>query len=158
MAKFFLDTGILLGYIRGADYAKYAEKKFELTSPTNISLISIVTIGEIYSLAAQFQWGDKKKKVLQKTLEAVQAIDISYPQVLERYAEIDAFSQGRHASRKLPNGMSSRNMGKNDLWIAATASILNAKLLTTDKDFDHLNKEFLEIICIDPNGDYKREF
>ena len=73
MAKFFLDTGILLGYIRGADFAKYVEKKFELTSPINISLISIVTIGEIYSLAAQFQWGDKRKKILQKTLETVQA-------------------------------------------------------------------------------------
>ena len=52
-------------------------------------------------------------------------------------------------------GMSSRNMGKNDLWIAAAASVLNAKLLTTDKDFDHLNEEFLEIIYIDPKAKYE---
>lgn len=82
-------------------------------------------------------------------------IDINHQQILKRYAEIDAFSQGKHASRKLPGGMSSRNMGKNDLWIAAAASVLNAKLLTTDKDFDHLNEEFLEVIYIDHKAEYE---
>jgi len=51
--------------------------------------------------------------------------------IIERYAEIDAFSQNKLP--KIPLGLSARNMGKNDLWIAATASILEAKLLTTDK-------------------------
>jgi hypothetical protein len=36
-------------------------------------------------------------------------------------------------------------MGKNDLWIAATAHALNAILLTTDNDFDHLNNIFFEV-------------
>jgi len=40
-------------------------------------------------------------------------------------------------------------MGKNDLWIAATSSILNATLLTTDTGFDHLNSVFLTIFYID---------
>ena len=88
-------------------------------------------------------------------LNEVFAIDINDPLILWRYAEIDAFSQGRHVDMKLPEGMSSRNMGKNDLWIAASASVLNAKLLTTDKDFEHLNGEFLEVIYIDPSADYK---
>jgi predicted nuclease of predicted toxin-antitoxin system len=30
-------------------------------------------------------------------------------------------------------------MGKNDLWIAAIASVLKAVILTTDADFDHLH-------------------
>ena len=42
-------------------------------------------------------------------------------------------------------------MGKNDVWIAATASVLDATLLTTDNDFDHLNKEFLTVAKIDLN-------
>lgn len=71
------------------------------------------------------------------------------------FSEIDAFSQGKHGVKKLPNGMSSRNMGKNDLWIAASASVLNAVLLTTDKDFDHLDEEFLEVIYIDPKAKYE---
>jgi tRNA(fMet)-specific endonuclease VapC len=36
-------------------------------------------------------------------------------------------------------------MGKNDLWIAATASLLNLKLVTTDGDFDHLDSSFLSL-------------
>ena len=31
--------------------------------------------------------------------------------------------------------MTARNMGKNDVWIAATAYVLRATLVTTDKDF-----------------------
>lgn len=44
-----------------------------------------------------------------------------------------------------PLKMSARNMGKNDIWIAATASVLGAVLLTTDNDFDHLQDEFLQV-------------
>ena len=40
-------------------------------------------------------------------------------------------------------------MGKNDLWIASTASVLNAALLAIDNDFDHLSSVFLEVIYID---------
>ncbi len=40
---------------------------------------------------------------------------------------------------------SAKNMGKNDLWIAATASVLSATLLTTDNDFSHLQDYFLQI-------------
>ena len=36
-------------------------------------------------------------------------------------------------------------MEKNDLWIAATASVLDASLLTTDSDFEHLHDEFLVV-------------
>lgn len=36
-------------------------------------------------------------------------------------------------------------MGKNDIWIASTASILDFSLITTDGDFDHLNKVFLTV-------------
>jgi predicted nucleic acid-binding protein len=46
--------------------------------------------------------------------------------------------------------MTARNMGKNDLWIAATASVQSATLITTDKDFDHLNGVFLPVIYVDP--------
>jgi predicted nucleic acid-binding protein len=41
-------------------------------------------------------------------------------------------------------------MGKNDIWIAATASVVNAILMTTDTDFDHLNGVFLSVVYIDP--------
>ena len=45
--------------------------------------------------------------------------------------------------------MSARNMGKNDLWIAASAMELKATLLTTDKDFDHLHTQLINVEVID---------
>lgn len=40
-------------------------------------------------------------------------------------------------------------MTKNDLWIAATASILNLTLITTDLDFNHLSPIFLKLETLD---------
>jgi predicted nucleic acid-binding protein len=36
-------------------------------------------------------------------------------------------------------------MGKNDLWIAATSSFYGLTLVTTDKYFNHLSKEFIKL-------------
>lgn len=73
-------------------------------------------------------------------------IEVGNADLIESYVSIDAFSQGKTSA---PNGQmlgnSSRNMGKNDLWIAATAHVLNAVLLTTDNDFDHLHQIFFEV-------------
>jgi predicted nucleic acid-binding protein len=74
-------------------------------------------------------------------------LDINIKEVIEKYAEIDAFSQGRLKEKH--SDFSARNMGKNDIWIAATASIFNLELVTTDKDFGHLDKEYLDLKLID---------
>ena len=58
---------------------------------------------------------------------------------------IELYSQGKLASVDF----TPRNMSKNDLWIAATAYVTNATLVTTDKDFDHLN-EFIKVTYLDP--------
>lgn len=42
-------------------------------------------------------------------------------------------------------------MGKNDLWISATAATFNLTLVTMDRDFDHLLEEFFELIYVDLN-------
>jgi predicted nucleic acid-binding protein len=149
VATYLLDTGILLGYVRGAGYAEYTERKFGLFQPPNVPLTSVVSKGEIYSLAIQFGWGDQKKQELDTLLRRIPSVDINTDRIIHRYAEIDAFSQGKDRTKPLPMSMSSRNMGKNDIWIAATASVLNATLLTTDGDFVHLNSVFLHVVQID---------
>ena len=149
MSVFVLDTGILVGYIRGARYAEYVERRFRVNERPNIPVISIVTKGEIYSLATQFGWGDKKRSELENLLRKLPFVDISNDQIIKKYAEIDSYSQGKNPSMPSPAGLTARNMGKNDLWIAATGSVLNAILLTTDDDFNHLNKVFLEVVRID---------
>jgi predicted nucleic acid-binding protein len=150
MTRYILDTGVLLGYLRGSPYAAYIDQHYSPFKLPNIAAISIVTNGELRSLALQLHWGAKKQQDLKDLLRKVPHVDINYDPILQSYAEIDAFSQGKLILKSLPVGMSARNMGKNDIWIAATASVLNATLLTTDEDFDHLNGVFLTVIVIDP--------
>ncbi len=149
MEKFVLDTGIVLGYARGAGYAEYVEKKFSPFSPPNIPLISVVSKGEIFSLAMQNGWGKNKLQALDELLRKLPLVDISDERIIREYADIDAYSLGRNAARPLPAGQMAQPMGKNDLWIAATASVLKAKLLTTDNDFDQLDGVFFEVVFID---------
>lgn len=149
MQKFVLDTGVILGYVRAAGYAEYIEKKYAPFTPPNIPLVSVVSKGEIYSLARQFSWVGVKLKALDELLRKLPTVDVSHDQIIQRYSEIDAFSLGKDKARPLPKGQTARVMGKNDLWIAATASVLNAALLAIDHDFDHLSGVFLDVIYID---------
>ena len=42
------------------------------------------------------------------------------------------------------------DLGKNDLWIAATASTYALTLVTTDQDFGHLKDIYLKLSTINP--------
>jgi tRNA(fMet)-specific endonuclease VapC len=150
MARYILDTGIIVGYLRWAEYAKFVKKEYSPLTPPNVPAISIVTHAELRSLALQWRWGDKKRQALDELLRKIPQIDINEEAILQQYAEIDAFSQGKHPEKNLPPKLAARNMGKNDVWIAATTSTLNATLITTDSDFAHLHGVFLPVIYIDP--------
>ncbi len=63
---------------------------------------------------------------------------------MARYVEIDTYNGRKNLHLPILQG-SSINMGKNDIWIASTASLLEATLLTTDKDFQHLHNIFLQV-------------
>ena len=39
-------------------------------------------------------------------------------------------------------------MGKNDIWIAATAQVTDSILVTADSDFDHLEGGFIDLVKI----------
>ena len=70
--------------------------------------------------------------------------------LVNTYAQIDAFSQRRNPSFGNYSFKTPRNMGKNDLWIAATAALLGLKLVTTDADFNHLHQVFVEVQTVKP--------
>jgi predicted nucleic acid-binding protein len=40
-------------------------------------------------------------------------------------------------------------MGKNDLWIAATASAFDLQLVTMDKDFNHLAPSYIDLLYVE---------
>lgn len=109
-------------------------------------MISVVTIGEIRSIALQNNWGEKRIAYVEDFLKEFIVIDVRYNDLLNAYTEIDAFSQGKLAGK--PLSTSSRNMGKNDLWIAATAYIMNAQLITMDKDFQHLDGKYFDLVYL----------
>jgi tRNA(fMet)-specific endonuclease VapC len=144
---YLFDTNIIIAYLRNNATAMFIEKTYSPLKKEFSPSISAVTLGELRSLALQNNWGDKRLKNLEGILEEIIVIDINAEDILSRYAEIDAFSQCRLAGRK--SNFTARNMGKNDLWIASTASVLDATLLTTDNDFDHLHEEFLQVAKID---------
>jgi predicted nucleic acid-binding protein len=139
---FLLDTNIVLVLVRGGPLGAFVEKRFGLRSAKQRPLISVVTHGEIRVLARLNGWGERKMKALDNALNNLVTVDINHPSVLEAYVEIDLFSQ------KHPRG--ARNMGKNDLWIAACAKAAGATLLTTDRDFDHLSPGLLDVELVDP--------
>ncbi|MDX2079953.1 MAG: type II toxin-antitoxin system VapC family toxin [Terrimicrobiaceae bacterium] len=149
MARFVLDTGILVGYVRDAEYCRYVDARYRPLEAPNFAVISAVSKGEMLSLAVQFEWQQKKTQLLTEILAKLPALEIHRPAILQRYAEIDCYSKAKLPARPLPSGSSARKMGKNDLWIAATASVLEAPLLTTDGDFDHLDGIFLSVLRID---------
>jgi predicted nucleic acid-binding protein len=150
MSNYVLDTGIVLGYFKDTKYSREIEQSLSPSAPPNTSLICVVTYGEILSIVRQNNWTENRITTLKEFLDTLPIVNISDKRILGAYAEIDAYSQGRLKSKPLPNGLSSRNMGKNDLWIAAVASQTNATLLTTDKDFDHLHGVFFAVKWFDP--------
>lgn len=140
---YLYDSNILLHYIRQTPVMQYVENNFQPFSDENEPWICVVSHGELRSIAIQNRWGSRKIQTMFEMLDNFLTIDIESKDIFDRYAEVDAFSQGKLSGQ--PSPFSSRNMGKNDLWIAATASILGATLLTTDADFEHLDGVFLKV-------------
>lgn len=86
-------------------------------------------MGEIYSLAKQRKWQEKKLQKLATILSNLNLLPISRQEIVVAYAEIDAYSQGKLEETPLPRGMH-----------------LNLALVTSDKDFDHLQTTFIQIL------------
>jgi tRNA(fMet)-specific endonuclease VapC len=137
--KFLLDTNILFHLLRADELGKYVEAQYRLREVPYRPFISIVTAAEIWSLVSRRGLGETRREALEKMMANVLAVDISDRSVLDAYIGIDLFSHSQGIS-----------MGKNDLWIAATAKVTQATLLTTDKDFDHLDPKYLRRVWIDP--------
>ena len=145
--EYLLDTNIVLTYARNTEVTKKLEAKLKLLSGDHRLIISIVSVGELKAFMKKNKWGNKKISQLERLVDKFMVADINVEEIIERYAEIDAFSQGKLENRK--SKFTARNMGKNDLWIAATASYLDVEFITTDKDFEHLNGEYLIVNQID---------
>lgn len=152
--KYVFDTNILIHLLRNSTTWQFIEKTYAPFDQQNQVFISFVTVAEVLSIAKQLGWGQEKIKSLALLFQGIEIVTVSSNTndlILQGYVEIDSFSQGKNRTLLLTPGVSARNMGKNDIWIAATTYALDAKLITTDKDFSHLHQVFFDIIFIDVN-------
>jgi tRNA(fMet)-specific endonuclease VapC len=144
MKKILLDTNILLLFLRDDMRWKTLFKQYDLEN--SINCLSIISLGELYAIGLRNKWSPRRLAQIDNIQIDFTMLDIDYPDLIVRYGELDAYSQGKLDG--YPLSLSARNMGKNDLWIAATASTLGLELMTTDNDFNHLDPNFLKLIKI----------
>ena len=109
------------------------------------TIISVVVAAELETFALRADWGYQKVYVMRTILERYRPIEIA-EELIPSYAFLDAYSQGRLKETPLPAGLTARNMGKNDLWLAATALYFDVELHTADHDFDHLSAVGLRLV------------
>jgi tRNA(fMet)-specific endonuclease VapC len=139
-----LDTNIILNITRSKDI----DGIVDFLNPENSPLyISVVSEAEIKSIALRKKWGTSRLDFLNGFLESCHIVDVDQLFV-NIYIEIDAYSQRSNPNFESYPFRTPRNMGKNDLWIASLAALLNLKLVTTDSDFDHLDKVFFEVMKV----------
>jgi tRNA(fMet)-specific endonuclease VapC len=143
--NYLFDTNILLHLIRDSQQYQDWNQTHDFFKNGNIVLTSIVSTGEIESLADQLNWGDVKRQKLSDVLDKTKILRLD-KKIVSAYARIDAYSQNKLQLHPLPIGLSARNMGKNDVWLAATAHVGNFKFVTTDHDFDHLKGIYIDLL------------
>lgn len=138
----FWDTNIILHTLRNPAFFTRLDNHYHFFDVDNQVFISIVSVGEIYAIALRNRWGATRRQQLIELLQQFKTIPLYDDAIfIDLYAQIGIYSQSHHPH--LPLIGSARKMGKNDIWIATTATYLNATLLSTDNDFEHLNNVFL---------------
>lgn len=151
MKHIIIDTCVLIHIVRDTVTGRNCIDVLEKFDEAPNIIVSVVTKAELESFIAQNNWGLPKIKRLNKILNEMTYIDISNSDqlLINSYTEIDAFSKRKIKDKNgnLIKG-SARKMGKNDIWIAATAYSLDILLMTTDNDFDHLNEAFIKVMKI----------
>ena len=105
--KLLLDTNILINFIRSRDFKK---RFLEIYGRKDATLItSVVVIGELKAFAIQRKWGKRKLAEVDFLSKNLIIYPIRIQQIINRYAEIDAYSQNKLTNKPLK--MSARNMG-----------------------------------------------
>ena len=138
---YLLDTNILVHLVRRDALGRYLDATYGLSTGLNPFMLSVVTVGEMFALAGKFGWSPSRIDTLNDILGRFVWVDISDFGILSRYGEIDTAS---HAA--------GHKMGKNDIWIAATANVTQTTILTTDADFDHLHPTWIDLERVDPSS------
>ncbi|MDQ2799395.1 MAG: hypothetical protein M3Y13_07105 [Armatimonadota bacterium] len=101
-----LDTNILLAYVRQSALSFWIEARYALTTTNPTPLLSVVSEGELRSLARQLAWGLDKTRRMQTLLNLFPIVPLPYDGIVDAYAEIDDYSRRQGIS-----------MGKNEFGL-----------------------------------------
>ncbi len=143
-----LDTNCLLYVAR----ATSASEVLLVLNPEQENLfVSYVSVAEVHAIEYMNRWAPEKRQRLDFFLEEIQIVGVT-DLLEETYIQLEAYSQRRLPQPITYQFSTPRNMGKHNLWIAATAAFLNLTLVTTDQDFDHLASLFLRLRKIAPEA------
>ena len=142
--SYVLDTTVLMALIRGNTLGKQIDAAYGLRTSLQRHVVSIASQAEVYVLADRHAWGEGKRDALGVMFEQLVVVAIDGQALLNAYVNIAA------TDSDWPQGP--RNMGKNDVWIAATALHTGLPLLTTDKDFLFLDNNPLKVLWVNPDG------
>lgn len=131
-ARIVLDTSVLVKILQGKEDGTRIESTYELGRRTSTPYISVVTVGELRAFSRSAKWGAEKRARLDDLLAELVIVDINSRDVLDAFADVSTFLKER-----------GRTIGDNDRWIAATAKVLQATVLTTDRHFERLHPEMV---------------
>ena len=146
--SYVLDTSVLLNLIRGQDLGLSIDRAFGLSAAFHRHIISIVSHGELRVLASRNEWGNKKLRALMLALRELVTVNVDNSPMVEAYVRVEETCRNAHGGE--------RKMGQNDMWIAATAIHAGLPLITTDKDFNHLDGRLIQVHWVDPIGGQQR--
>ena len=96
---YFFDTNIILLYLRESLIVGFIEEKFNPFDMFSEAIVSVVTVAELKSIALQNKWGNQRLQKMEDFLSRFVIADIKTEDIVNRYAEIDAFSQGKLKDR-----------------------------------------------------------
>jgi tRNA(fMet)-specific endonuclease VapC len=129
-----IDTNALVHWVRQDSTGKNLLQRYALDQRMECPVLSSIVEGEIRGLARCWKWGAGKLKRLDEILAELVRVDAGHPAIVQAYADLYFADQQR-----------GRNTGENDLWIAATARVTGAILLTCDNDFRWMTPAFVRI-------------
>jgi tRNA(fMet)-specific endonuclease VapC len=148
MQYLVLDTCAIIHLLRGNITGIEIKEWLDSLNPQPRQVISVVTRAELLTFVKINSWGGQKLNSINLFLKGVLTIDISHndEHLIANYILIDSFSKNKaeDSDGKFKAG-AHITMGKNDLWIGATAKTINATLITCDGDFDHLTNTMLKV-------------
>jgi predicted nucleic acid-binding protein len=124
-----LDTCALVFILKGAPVGLEIINTHKLDERKDKPLVSAVSAGEMLALISNWKWGEKKVQAAKDLLRKFVLVPVTTGPIKDAYGDLMGFSKDKGLSQ-----------GQNDHWIAATAQVTGAILVTSDKDFDGLHR------------------